>query len=498
MKLKTRLIIAFITVTLLPLFLSVAVIFAFSQLQLRTIEKTYGITGATYESFMNPVRMLSKATEGSYQQLRITANREVEKFNDITYLNDANQELKAMYSYLVVREGQNIVYSGADSASSSRVYEQLPEYGHLDSSSENGMYIGGNAQVLIKQIDFMTSDEVQGSAFIITDVSKAIPEVSEFATNMLMAIILILVITAALLIIWIYRGVAIPLGKMKIATQNIKEGNLDFELEVETDDEIGQLCRDFEEMRMRLKESSSEKVEYDKRSKELISNISHDLKTPITAIKGYVEGIMDGVADTPEKMDRYIKTIYNKANEMDTLINELTLYSKIDANRIPYNFSTISVNNYFDDCAADLKIELESRGILFNYVNFVEGDIKIIADAEQLKRVISNIISNSAKYMDKVEKRINLQVKDVGDFVQIEIEDNGKGIGAKELPNIFERFYRTDTSRNSMTGGSGIGLSIVKKIVEEHGGKIWATSKEGTGTILYFVIRKYQEVPVNE
>ena len=207
---------------------------------------------------------------------------------------------------------------------------------------------------------------------------------------------------------------------------------------------------------------------------------------------------MDGVTDTPEKMDRYIKTIYNKANEMDTLINELTLYSKIDANRIPYNFSTISVNNYFDDCAADLKIELESRGILFNYVNFVEGDIKIIADAEQLKRVISNIISNSAKYMDKVEKRINLRVKDVGDFVQIEIEDNGKGIGAKELPNIFERFYRTDTSRNSMTGGSGIGLSIVKKIVEEHGGKIWATSKEGTGTILYFVIRKYQEVPVNE
>ena len=313
-----------------------------------------------------------------------------------------------------------------------------------------------------------------------------------------MAIVLILVVTAALLIIWIYRGVAIPLGKMKIATQNIKEGNLDYELEVETDDEIGQLCRDFEEMRMRLRDSSSEKVEYDKRSKELISNISHDLKTPITAIKGYVEGIMDGVADTPEKMDRYIKTIYNKANEMDTLINELTLYSKIDANRIPYNFSTISVNSYFDDCAADLKIELDSRGIAFTYVNFVEGDVKIIADAEQLKRVINNIISNSAKCMDKAEKRINLRVKDVGDFVQIEIEDNGKGIGAKELPNIFERFYRTDASRNSMTGGSGIGLSIVKKIVEEHGGKIWATSKEGTGTILCFVIRKYQEVPVNE
>ena len=145
-----------------------------------------------------------------------------------------------------------------------------------------------------------------------------------------------------------------------------------------------------------------------------------DLKTPITAIKGYVEGIMDGVADTPEKMERYIKTIYNKANEMDLLINELTLYSKIDSNRIPYNFNTIFVNDYFDDCAEDLKIELESRGIKFTYANYVGAEVKIIADSEQLKRVVNNIVSNSAKYMDKIEKKVHLRVKDVGDFVQIE------------------------------------------------------------------------------
>ena len=498
MKLRTRLVIAFITVTILPLFLSVAVIFAFGQLQLRSIERNYGITGATYESISNPIRMLSKVTEVSYKQLSITANRDVEKFEDITYLDSINQELKTMNSYFILREEAEIVYSGSDSEKAAKVYEQLPEYGHHDSSSENGMYVGSELQILIKQIDFVTTGGTECSAFIITDVSQAIPEVSQFVTNIMIAIVVILALTAAVLIIWIYRGVAIPLGRMKIATQNIKDGNLDFEMEVEADDEIGQLCRDFEEMRLRLRETSSEKVEYDKKSKELISNISHDLKTPITAIKGYVEGIMDGVADTPEKMDRYIKTIYNKANEMDTLINELTLYSKIDANRIPYNFSTIFVNDYFDDCASDLKVELDSRNIEFQYTNYVDSHVKIIADAEQIKRVINNIVSNSAKYMDKPRKRINLSVKDVGDFIQVEIEDNGKGIGAKELPNIFERFYRTDTSRNSSTGGSGIGLSIVKKIVEEHGGKIWATSREGTGTILYFVIRKYQEVPVNE
>lgn len=310
--------------------------------------------------------------------------------------------------------------------------------------------------------------------------------------------LLIVFMTAALLVYWIYRTVSRPLEKLQKAARNIKEGNLDFEIKAETDDEIGQLCQDFEEMRLRLKANAEEKIAFDKENKELISNISHDLKTPITAIKGYVEGIMDGVADTPEKMDRYIKTIYNKANEMDLLINELTLYSKIDTNRIPYNFTTISAQQYFIDCAEDLYMELDSKGVRFEFRNYMEEDSKVIVDPEQLRRVINNIISNSLKYMDKEHWIITMNVRDVGDFIQIELGDNGKGIAAKDLPNIFDRFYRTDASRNSSKGGSGIGLSIVKKIVEEHGGKIWATSTEGKGTIMYFVVRKYQEVPMNE
>ena len=118
----------------------------------------------------------------------------------------------------------------------------------------------------------------------------------------------------------------------------------------------------------------------------------------------------------------------------------------------------------------------------------------VIADAEQLKRVINNIISNSLKYMNKPKGVINIRLRDVGDFIQIEIEDNGKGIAQKDLQKIFERFYRTDASRNSAQGGSGIGLSIVKKIVEDHGGYVWATAKEGEGTCMHFVLRKYIEL----
>lgn len=330
----------------------------------------------------------------------------------------------------------------------------------------------------------------------ITDSADSQGRVHVMAKDLFISAFVILISVALVVGLWVYRSIAIPLVKLKKATQNIKEGNLDFVLDVEGKDEFSELCQDFEEMRRRLKESTEEKSLIEKENRELISNISHDLKTPITAVKGYVEGIMDGVADTPEKMDRYVRTIYNKTNEMDHLINELTFYSKIDTNRIPYTFSKLNVEDYFEDCSEEVGLELETRGIELVYANYVEKDVMVIADGEQIRRVIHNIISNAIKYMDKPKGIIQIRIKDVGDFIQIEIEDNGKGIGPKDLPYIFDRFYRTDVSRNSSKGGSGIGLSIVKKILEDHGGKVWATSRLGIGTIMYFVLRKYQEVPM--
>ena len=340
--------------------------------------------------------------------------------------------------------------------------------------------------------------ESDGTVYDISIIDSADSQgrVHVMAKDLFISAFIILISVALVVGLWVYRSIAVPLVKLKKATQNIKEGNLDFVLDVEGNDEFSELCQDFEEMRRRLKESTEEKNLIEKENKELISNISHDLKTPITAVKGYIEGIMDGVADTPEKMDRYVRTIYNKTNEMDHLINELTFYSKIDTNRIPYTFSKLNVEDYFADCAEEVGLELETQGIELVYANYVEKDVMVIADGEQIRRVIHNIISNAIKYMDKPKGIIQIRIKDVGDFIQIEIEDNGKGIGPKDLPYIFDRFYRTDVSRNSSKGGSGIGLSIVKKILEDHSGKVWATSRLGIGTIMYFVLRKYQEVPM--
>ena len=235
----------------------------------------------------------------------------------------------------------------------------------------------------------------------ISDTGSSQARIQIMTKDLFFTAFIILIFTGVSVGLWIYRSVAAPLVKLRKATQNIKEGNLDFVLDVEGTDEFSELCRDFEEMRRRLKESAEEKIAMDKENKELISNISHDLKTPITAVKGYVEGIMDGVADTPEKMDRYVRTIYNKTNEMDHLINELTFYSKIDTNRIPYTFSKLNVEDYFSDCAEEVGLELETRGIQLCYANYVDKDVLVIADGEQIRRVIHNIISNAIKYMDK-------------------------------------------------------------------------------------------------
>ena len=294
---------------------------------------------------------------------------------------------------MVTKDGK-LIYIGNDETASS-LEREISDYAEINDSDSWGNYLDKNTEHLIKQREFELADGSRIAVYLVTNVVDVIPEVKSMITEMFFSSVLILFITGGMLTAWVYRSILWPIGKLQEATKQIRDGNLDFTLDVEDDDEIGQLCQNFEEMRIRLKESTEEKIQYDKESKELISNISHDLKTPITAIKGYAEGLMEGVASSPEKRDKYIRTIYNKANDMDRLINELTFYSKIDTNKIPYTFSKINVANYFRDCVEEVGLELEARGIELGYFNFVDEDVMVIADAEQMKRVINNIIGNS-------------------------------------------------------------------------------------------------------
>lgn len=489
MKFKTRLLVTFAAIIILPLVLT-ALAFCGIGLYLMNVQKGLPFEELNYTLMAENMQEAVNSTDHVYMELHKQAKTDPSRLADIRYLEKLSSKIPRRTTYIVVRKESELYFAGNESAAK-KIFPVLPGYGEGGLSEDSGRYYN-EYDKFVKQVDFLFPDGSRGSAFVVTKVNSLISKY--LLVDMFVAILLILMFTSLMLTQWIQRGVFHPVNELNIAMRKIKEGNFEYALETSAKGEIGDLYRNYEDMRLRLKESTEENSENEKQNRELISNISHDLKTPITAIKGYVEGIMDGVAVTPEKMDKYIKTIYNKANDMERLINELTYYSRIDNNRIPYNFHRINVADYFGDCVEEVGMDLEQKNIEFNYSNLTQHDTIVIADPEQMKKVINNIISNSVKYLDKPHGVIDIRILDEGDSVHIEIEDNGKGIAQKDLSRIFERFYRTDASRNSAQGGSGIGLSIVKKIIEDHGGYIWATSKEGEGTCMHFVLRKYIEL----
>lgn len=315
--------------------------------------------------------------------------------------------------------------------------------------------------------------------------------ISGLSLDVIVSVALILILTATILILWIYKGIVPNIRKLTKAADRIKEGDLEFSIAGNGVDELSELCDTFEEMRMRLKSNADRMLIDEEERQALLANIAHDLKTPLSSIKGYSEGLIDGVADTPLKQQEYVKTIYNKAVEMDNLINELTFISNLDTKMIPYNFQKVNVTSYFQECTCNLSMELSHKNVQLTYSGHIEEEVRAIIDCERLDRVINNIINNSIKYKkDNLDLIIAINLYDIGDYVQVDIADNGIGIVKDDLPYIFDRMFRSDKSRNTAVGGSGIGLSIVKRIIEDHGGTVWAASTLDRGTKISFTLQK--------
>ena len=448
-------------------------------------------TEGSLQPYANPVLTMNGTAELVLTELQRELDKDPDHFLNTEYLDEINDQLQDNEVGFLIKIEDEIYYRGGEK--NDTLEALLPEYGDND-QIKGGLFVDAEKPFYLRQQDFVLSDGRTGSVFVITYTDTLLRNMRRVLIELLLMVAGVLMLVSGFISIYIYMIFVKPLQALQEGTNRIKEGNLDEDVEVVSNDEIGDLCQSFNEMRVKLKESVDDRMQQEEENRELISNISHDLKTPITAIKGYVEGIMDGVADTPEKMDRYIKTIYNKANEMDVLINELSLYSKIDNNSIPYNFVKLNIETYFFDCFEDISMDMEQAGVKLNYENVCDKSTRVIADPEQIRRVVGNIITNAVKYNKKEQRWIEIQVKPYEDGqIYIGIRDNGNGIAQKDLPNIFKRMYRADSSRNSSTGGSGLGLAIARKIVEEHGGKIWAESKQGEGTLIAFTLKEVIE-----
>ncbi len=495
MKLSHKLLTAFLIIILLPCSMIGTIGSIIFAQQVQTIKNGYQINTDNWELVTEPIQILNRMTRGIFNELNTIAERYPERFLEIARLENINASLLERYSYLIVEKNNQVFYIGQESHYH-KIKKQIPSVGTIEVTYDGGVYVEGQHPFLAKQQKFIFSNGEEGSFCIITDVNSLVVRLRSAAVMAIFIGIMIIVFTAAILVVWLYQSMIKPLNALRRATQQLQEGNLDYSLQdAISDDEIGQLCSDFEEMRIHLKEQIEMRIRYEHDLRELISNISHDIKTPLTAIKGYAEGMIDGVADTKEKQEKYLKTIYTKASDMTKLVDELSFYTKIDTNNIPYHFEKVRLNDYFRDCVEENQAELEISNIRIEFFSNAEENVQVMADREQLHRVMNNLIGNAVKYRgEKPEGRIVIHLWDEKANIRVEVEDNGQGISENALPYIFERFYRADSSRNSKQGGSGLGLAIVKKIIEGHGGSIYAESKENEGTKIIFTLRKIEPI----
>ena len=484
---------AFFIMIAMPIMLLSVAAGTIVSLQMNSIQQSYDVEADTIQVVTNPIQILNRLTRGTYNEIKLAALKSPQKLEDDAYIKEMNDDLKRKYSFIAVRKNGNYIFVGNE-VQLNMIVDDLQAFGVYSTEVDGGTYIEGENPFLVKAQDFYFSDGGEGTIFVITDLDTLVPQIKAVATQSVISFVAILCFTAIILTFWIYRSILRPLNILRIAMNQIKEGDLDYSVVSETEDEIGQLCEDFEEMRIRLKEQIDSRLAYEEDIKGLISNISHDLKTPLTAIKGYAEGLIDGVADTPLKQEKYLKTIMTKSNDISILVDELAFYAKIDNNTIPYTFKEINLHDYFEDCIEELSLDLEIKKVELLYENDADPSVEVVADAEQLKRVINNIVGNAVKYKDKEDTRIQIRLHDIGTYIRIEIEDNGIGIPKADLPFIFDRFYRADASRNSRKGGSGLGLAISKKIIEDHSGKIWAESETGIGTTIAFTLKKKDKI----
>ena len=489
MKIRAKLVISLCLTFIIPGLLFFLCNYFLGKYQVEMLNRDFG-TNITYMQYQTGFcgETIDQVTEECWDDLTETANEESGKMLDTAYLTELDEKLENCRSCLLVTKNGSCVYGSVPDS-----YQETAK--KTETNQRNSTWYK-DENLLIRGVSFFYADGGYGCAYIITDLTQYTERYWTHCIQVEFLIIIVLVLTVTIVAVVLYQSFYRPLLELRKYTRAIADGDLETPVIRKKNDEIGELFDDFEVMRQKLAESAIRQVEDDAEGKILVSNISHDLKTPLTSIKGYCAGLMDGVADTPERRDRYIRTIYNKAQDMERLLDELTYYSKINTNKIPYTFAKIDMSDYFEDCVEEISADLDAEGIAFSSENAFAGrPVLVIADPEQLKKVINNIIGNAVKYMDKPEPKISMRLVEQPspDWVTVEIEDNGKGMAKEDLPKIFERFYRTDSARSSSTGGSGIGLSICHKIMNDHGGTIGADSTLGQGTIMRFSLKKHKE-----
>jgi len=312
------------------------------------------------------------------------------------------------------------------------------------------------------------------------DVGGAYLKRHIFSTAALFVIFMVAVVILTNIVLtgWVTHSILKPLKILKKGAKEIADGNLEFVLEYHKPDEFGEVCREFDEMRGHLKESVDTRIEYEQYRRDLIVGISHDLRTPLTSIKGYVEGLKDGIADTSERRERYYDAIHIRALNMESLVESLSTFAKLENRQYRFRLEKVDMDEYLKRLLLEYREEGKQNAATILYDNYA-SEWNVMLDIQEMQRVFMNLFANSIKYRTKKQTVICITLENQGKMLAIRVADDGPGVPDAELTQIFKSFYRVDESRSPAEGSSGLGLSIVKQIIEGHKGSISAYNEKG-------------------
>ena len=366
-------------------------------------------------------------------------------------------------------------------------------------NSYNSYYLGENGLAIISNIAAADAQYL----LVIVNENLTLPDLSAdnintlnsiiSRTNIVIGIIIAIFIIAIVVISLITSKTIVgPIRQITVGANEIANGNFDYEIKYKSTNELGQLADSFNNMRLRVKESIEKQNQADQKQKEMVAGIAHDLRTPLTSVKGYIEGLRDGIADTPEKRQRYMDTIYSSTCSTEKILDDLLAISKLELGATTLNCESVTISDFLE-FANGLTEELSKADFDYEIIDRTRTSPSLYLDTDRFSRVINNVISNSIKYRrPEVKGKITLTIIEYQKTVLFEIKDNGMGVDKESLPRIFDTLYRADKARTNVREGSGLGLSVCKQIVELHGGLIWAQSEPGNGLSILISLPIYR------
>lgn len=293
-----------------------------------------------------------------------------------------------------------------------------------------------------------------------------------------LAVLLSVLLTNRFLTKFVLQRIEQPLDILSGGVRQIRDGNLDYRIAYSGRDEFTPVCSDFNEMAQRLKDSVERTRRHEESRRELMAGISHDLRSPLTSVQAYVEGLLDGVAKTPETRRKYLETIKNKAENIQRMVSQIFLFSKMELEEYPIRMETLRLDREIENLLKDLRGEYAARGLSIE-ARLCPATVK--ADAAEIRRVLVNIWDNSAKYKAKPLGRMEILLEAKDESCVLSLTDDGPGVPREALNRLFEVFYRSDPSRQNPHRGSGLGLAIAAKALQRMGGTIWAEEAETGG-----------------